>query len=154
MNIWWYKQSIILSFTESIYGRIFITEANIFECSTTRIKWYLSTYPSLPTTGNDTIASAHLTWDNIPADDHELRLHYLAHKKVNAIHFFNQDCVGFSNFFQQCSPSVLLSEEEKMYLNDYKSNGSPKADLLFICASLLLKEKLTCEEDALLEQVI
>ncbi|ORE00856.1 hypothetical protein BCV72DRAFT_218375 [Rhizopus microsporus var. microsporus] len=38
-----------------------------------------------------------------------------------------------------------------MYLSDYKSNGSPKADLLFICASLLLKEELTCEEDALLE---
>ncbi|PHZ07672.1 uncharacterized protein RHIMIDRAFT_95344 [Rhizopus microsporus ATCC 52813] len=90
-----------------------------------------STSTITPTTDDDTIASAHLTWDKIPADDHELRLHYLAHKK--------------------CSPSALLSEEEKMYLSDYKSNGSPKADLLFICASLLLKEELTCEEDALLE---
>lgn len=38
-----------------------------------------------------------------------------------------------------------------MYLSDYKSNGSPKADLLFVCAPLLLKEELTCEEGALLE---
>ncbi|KAL9558597.1 hypothetical protein PS6_001239 [Mucor atramentarius] len=90
-----------------------------------------STSTITPTTGDDTIASAHLTWDKIPADDHELRFHYLAHKK--------------------CSPSALLNGEEKMYLSDYKSNGSPKADLLFICAPLLLKEELTCEEDALLE---
>ncbi|KAG0754939.1 hypothetical protein G6F57_000094 [Rhizopus arrhizus] len=89
-----------------------------------------STSTITPTTGDGTVASAHLTWDKIPADDHELRFHYLAHKK--------------------CSPSVLLNEEE-MYLSDYKSNDSPKADLLFICAPLLLKEELTCEEDALLE---
>lgn len=109
-----------------------------------------STSTITPTTGDGTVASAHLTWDKIPADDHELRFHYLAHKKVNAIYFFHQNCAGFSNFFQQCSPSVLLNEEE-MYLSDYKSNDSPKADLLFICAPLLLKEELTCEEDALLE---
>ena len=36
-------------------------------------------------------------------------------------------------------------------MSDYKSDGSPKAGLLFICAPLLLKEELTCEEDALLE---
>ncbi|GAN02575.1 hypothetical protein MAM1_0024d02019 [Mucor ambiguus] len=90
-----------------------------------------STSNITPTTGDDTIASPHLTWDMIPADDHESRFHYLAHKK--------------------CSPSALLNEEEKMYLSNYKSNGSPKADLLFICAPLLLKEELTCEEDALLE---
>ncbi|CAO3691492.1 unnamed protein product [Rhizopus stolonifer] len=91
----------------------------------------ISTSTITPTVGDETIASAYLTWDTIPADDHELRFHYLAHKK--------------------CSPSALLNEEEKMYLGDYKSNGSLKADLLFICAPLLLKEELTCEEDALPE---
>lgn len=110
-----------------------------------------STSTITPITGDDTIASAHLTWDKIPADDHELRLHYLAHKKVNVIYFFHQNCAGFSNFSQQRCPSALLNKEENMYLSDYKSNGSPKADLLFICAPLLLKEELTCEEDALLE---
>ncbi|KAG2193034.1 hypothetical protein INT46_000007 [Mucor plumbeus] len=49
------------------------------------------------TTGDDTIASIHLTWDKIPADDHELRFYYLAHKK--------------------CFPSALLNEEEKMHLS-------------------------------------
>ncbi|KAG1473309.1 hypothetical protein G6F56_001023 [Rhizopus delemar] len=83
------------------------------------------------TFGNGTIASTYLTWDTISVDDHELRFLYLAHKK--------------------CSTSALLNEEEKMYLSNYKSSGSPKADLLFICTPLLLKEELTCEEDALLE---
>ncbi|KAL0139241.1 C2H2-type zinc finger transcription factor [Mucor lusitanicus] len=92
-----------------------------------------STSTITPATGDDTIASAHLTWSKIPADDHELRFHYLAHKKS--------------------SSSALLSEEETLYLSDYKSNGSPKADLLLLCAPLLLKEELTGEEDALLKGV-
>ncbi|KAF1798815.1 C2H2-type zinc finger transcription factor [Mucor lusitanicus] len=93
-----------------------------------------STSTITPATGDDTIASAHLTWSKIPADDHELRFHYLAHKKS--------------------SSSALLSEEETLYLSDYKSNGSPKADLLLLCAPLLLKEELTGEEDALLNCVV
>ncbi|CAO3665337.1 unnamed protein product [Rhizopus stolonifer] len=34
-----------------------------------------------PTVGDDTIISAHFTWDMIPANDYELRFHYLSHKK-------------------------------------------------------------------------
>lgn len=58
------------------------------------------------TTGDDTIASIHLTWDKIPADDHELRFYYLAHKKVNAIYFLHQNCwifLFFSTVFSKCA---------------------------------------------------
>lgn len=50
----------------------------------------LITDTSTTTTGDDTIAFAHLNWDKISADNHELRFHYWAHKKVNAFNVLHQ----------------------------------------------------------------
>ncbi|KAG0739462.1 hypothetical protein G6F57_010140 [Rhizopus arrhizus] len=68
-----------------------------------------------------------MSWASMKDDD-ELKFHYIAHKKAES------GC----------------NAEEQKYLMEFKSDGTPRSDLYKLSAKLLLKDKLTFQEDALL----
>lgn len=48
----------------------------------------------------------------------------------------------------------MFNDIEKKYLEDFTGDGSPRSDLLVVSAELLLKEKLSSNEDSLLAYVV
>ncbi|KAG1340913.1 hypothetical protein G6F62_005256 [Rhizopus arrhizus] len=100
------------------------------DCNNTQSNFMESHMEGDPSANMATSDTTHdvLKWSTM-VDDHELKFHYLAHKK---------------------SAGSMFNDIEKKYLEDFTGDGSPRSDLLVVSAELLLKEKLSSNEDSLL----